>query len=193
MPASLFYLHGFRSSPASSKAQALIARARELGVASSVWCEALSHVPDTAIAQVEAALAHAPGPATLVGSSLGGYYAAHLAEKHDLRAVLVNPAVFHPGFDSRPFVGEHENLYTGERFSFTAEHVAQIEAMRPERLNRPERFWLLAEEEDEVLDTRLAVAHFAGARQTVLPGGDHSFTRWDDYLDEVLRFAGLIA
>jgi len=26
----------------------------------------------------------------------------------------------------------------------------------------------------------------------VLEGGDHSFTRWPDYLDEVLRFAGLL-
>ncbi|WP_341677430.1 YqiA/YcfP family alpha/beta fold hydrolase [Niveibacterium sp. SC-1] len=193
MSSSLLYLHGFRSAPASSKAQALIARARQHGVAEAIWCEALSPVPDAAIAQIETAIARAPGPVTLVGSSLGGYYATHLAEKHDLRAVLVNPAVFHPGFDSRPFVGEHENLYTGERFSFTTDHVAQIEAMRVGPPSQPQRFWLLAEEEDEVLDTRIAVAHFAGARQTVLPGGDHSFTRWDDYLDEVLRFAGLIA
>jgi predicted esterase YcpF (UPF0227 family) len=53
---------------------------------------------------------------------------------------------------------------------------------------RPERYWLLAEAGDEVLDYRTAVAHYAGARQTVLPGGDHSFTRWTDYLDDVIGF-----
>jgi len=25
-----------------------------------------------------------------------------------------------------------------------------------------------------------------------LPGGDHGFSRWTEYLDEVLRFAGLV-
>ncbi len=45
---------------------------------------------------------------------------------------------------------------------------------------------------DEVLDYRHAVARYAGCRQTVLEGGDHSFTKWDDYLDPIIRFAGLL-
>jgi predicted esterase YcpF (UPF0227 family) len=35
------------------------------------------------------------------------------------------------------------------------------------------------------------VDKYAGARQTVLEGGDHSFTRWNDYLDEIIAYAGL--
>jgi predicted esterase YcpF (UPF0227 family) len=58
-------------------------------------------------------------------------------------------------------------------------------------LSKPERFWLLVEQGDETLDYRQAVSRYAGARQTVLPGGDHSFTRWDDYLDPIIEFAGL--
>jgi predicted esterase YcpF (UPF0227 family) len=45
----------------------------------------------------------------------------------------------------------------------------------------------MVETGDEVLDYRHAVARYAGARQTVLEGGDHSFTRWDDYLDPILQ------
>lgn len=41
-----------------------------------------------------------------------------------------------------------------------------------------------------MLDYRVAVARYAGARQTVLAGGNHTFTRWSDYLDEILAFAG---
>ncbi len=185
----IIYLHGFRSSPASSKAQDLQARLLALGRGDAFWCEALSHEPARAITQAEAAIAAAPMRPTLVGSSLGGFYATWLAERHDLRAVLVNPAVFPDGFDASPFVGRHENLYTGEPFDFTWEHVAQIEALRLPKLARPERFWLLAEEADEVLDTRISVARFAGAKQTVLPGGDHSFTRWQDYIDAIIEFA----
>ena len=188
----IIYLHGFRSAPASNKAQALAARMAELELADQFWCGQLSYEPAQAIAQVEAVIDSAATKPTLIGSSLGGFYATWLAERHDLRAVLVNPAVFEDGFDAGPFIGEHENLYTGERFNFGLEHVAQIEALRLDRLEKPARFWLLAEEDDEVLDTRIAVARFQGAKQTVLAGGDHSFTRWDDYIDPVIRFAGLM-
>ncbi|MCB1911266.1 MAG: esterase, partial [Rhodocyclaceae bacterium] len=54
---------------------------------------------------------------------------------------------------------------------------------------RPQRYWLMVETGDEILDYRRAVEKYAGARQTVLEGGDHSFTRWDDYLDDILDFA----
>jgi predicted esterase YcpF (UPF0227 family) len=188
----ILYLHGFRSAPASGKARALAARMTELGLADRFWCGQLSHEPAHAIAQIETQIARAAAPPVLVGSSLGGFYATWLAERHDLRAVLVNPAVFNDGFDAEPFLGEHENLYTGERFEFTPEHARQIFDLRLARIENPARFWLLAEEDDEVLDTRVAVAHFAGARQTILAGGDHSFTRWDDYVDSVIRFAGLL-
>lgn len=41
------------------------------------------------------------------------------------------------------------------------------------------------------LDHRQAVARYAGAEQTVLPGGDHGFTCWEEHLDAALAFAGL--
>jgi predicted esterase YcpF (UPF0227 family) len=83
-------------------------------------------------------------------------------------------------------------LYSDERFTFTAEHAAQIAALDCPHLHRPDHLWLLAETGDEVLDYRDGVKRYAGARQTVLTGGDHGFTRWEDYLDDILRFAGLI-
>ena len=44
---------------------------------------------------------------------------------------------------------------------------------------------------DEVLDFRLAVAHYAGALQYVRGGGDHSFTDFAAQLPAILRFAGV--
>lgn len=55
-------------------------------------CPQLSPVPAQAMAAMSQLIDAHDGPVTLVGSSLGGHYANHLAEKHDLRAVLVNPA-----------------------------------------------------------------------------------------------------
>lgn len=124
----------------------------------------------------------------LVGSSLGGYYATYLAEKHDLYAVLINPAAF--AYQSlAPAVGPQRNLYTGESFDFTEQHLAELAQLEVPRPSRPERFWLMVETGDEVLDYREAVAKYAGARQTVIEGGDHSFRHFADYLDAIIDFS----
>jgi hypothetical protein len=193
----IIYLHGFRSAPASHKAQALYRHMRARGLGAAYWCDQLPVSPRAAITLVEAQIARAraahPGhPPTLVGSSLGGYYATWLAERHDLAAVLVNPAVMAP-LSLEAWIGPQANLYTGESFDFTEDHIAQLRALDVPAITRPERHWLLVETGDEVLDYRAAVMKYAGARQTVLPGGDHGFSRWSAYLDEVLAFAGLSA
>ncbi|WP_041642290.1 YqiA/YcfP family alpha/beta fold hydrolase [Azoarcus olearius] len=188
----IVYLHGFRSAPASVKAQALRARMAARGLGEAFWCEQLPVSPWAAVglasAQIERSLANGGTP-TVVGSSLGGYYATWLAEKYRLRAVLVNPAVVAP-LSLEAYVGEQTNLYTGERFQFTQRHIDELRALEIPRITRPERYWLLVETGDEVLDYRHAVQRYAGAHQTVLEGGDHGFSRWNDYLDDVIAFAG---
>ena len=191
----IIYLHGFRSAPASIKAQALQRHMAAKGLAHAFWCEQLPVSPRAAIALVEAQIARCrherPGlPPTLVGSSLGGFYATWLAEKHGLAAALVNPAVVAP-LSLEAWIGPQTNLYTGERFDFTSRHIEELRALDIAAITRPERYWLLAETGDEVLDYRDAVAKYAGAQQTVLAGGDHGFSRWNDYLDALLAFAGL--
>jgi hypothetical protein len=158
----------------------------ERGLADRFVCPQLPPSPLAAIALAESMIR--PGT-TVVGSSLGGYYATRLAEKHELRAVLVNPAV--APYDSlKQFLGPQRNLYTGEPFEFSPEHLAELRAIEGPA-SKPERYWLLVETGDELLDYRQAVSRYAGACQTVLSGGDHSFTRWADYLDEIVAFAGL--
>ena len=189
----LIYLHGFRSGPQSEKVRVLAQHLEQRGLADEMWCEQLSPVPNEAIASIEVQIARCATPPVLVGSSLGGFYATWLAEKHGLRAALINPFVPHADFDAGLFLGEHEMLYSGEHFTFTEAHIAQIVALDCPRLHNPQNLWLLVETGDEVLDYSHAVKRYAGARQTVLAGGDHSFTRWPDYLDDILRFAQLIA
>lgn len=183
----ILYLHGFTSGPQSYKARALHAHLARKGLSDRFICPQLPPSPAAAVALAESLIVP---DTTLVGSSLGGYYATWLAEKHDLRAVLVNPAVV-AHLSLEPFVGPQRNLYTGESFDFTLDHVEELRAIDVPEILRPERYWLLAEKGDELLDYRLAVARYAGARQTVLEGGDHSFTRWNDYLNGIAVFAGL--
>lgn len=184
----IVYLHGFCSSPASWKSRLLAEEMERRGLAAHFLCPQLSPVPAEAVAAVSRLIEQANGPVTLVGSSLGGHYANHLAEIHGLNAVLINPAVV-DRLDLSRFVGDHLNFHSGEAFSFTAAHAEQL--MAQVRRPSPERYWLLLEEGDEVLDYRQAVDFYAGCRQTVLVGGDHSFTRFPEYIQQILEFAGL--
>lgn len=184
----IVYLHGFCSSPASWKSRLLGEEMARRGMAAQFVCPQLSPVPDEAVASVSRLIEQASGPVTLIGSSLGGHYANHLAEKHGLSAVLINPAVT-DRLDLGKFVGTHANFHTGEQFTFTKAHAAQLKAQVS--IPKSERYWLLLEEGDEVLDYRQAQAFYAGCRQTVLPGGDHSFTKFPDFVPQIIEYAGL--
>jgi predicted esterase YcpF (UPF0227 family) len=126
---------------------------------------------------------------TLAGSSLGGYYASFLAERYDLKAVLINPVVAeHLRLAWR--LGIQQNPYTGEAHRVEAAH---LDWLRGIAVQNPvgARYLLLLETGDEVLDYRLAEARYAGARQQVCAGGNHSFTRFPQFIPQILEFAGL--
>jgi predicted esterase YcpF (UPF0227 family) len=129
--------------------------------------------------------------ALLVGSSLGGYYATYLAERHGLRAALINPAVAPCDNMRSEFIGRHRNYYTQEEYEFTADHVAFLRTLNVERIRDPALYLLLVQTGDEVLDYRLALNLYAGCRQVVQEGGSHSFDNFDAVLPLMLQFAGL--
>ncbi|MGA7815790.1 YqiA/YcfP family alpha/beta fold hydrolase, partial [Caballeronia sp.] len=109
----ILYLHGFRSSPQSFKARVMRARLEELGLIDEWRCPVLPVSPKEAIALAETLARQAPDDdVTLVGSSLGGYYATWLAEKHGWRAVLLNPAVV-PQEDLSAYLGEQPLWHGG--------------------------------------------------------------------------------
>jgi predicted esterase YcpF (UPF0227 family) len=189
MDAAILYLHGFGSSPESQKAQFLKAALAARGLSDRFFCPALSHAPAQAIAQAEAIIAAQGSALTLIGSSLGGFYATYLAEKYALCAALINPAVVAP-LSLAKYIGAQTNLYTGETFEFTQAHIAELTALEVASISR-ERYLLLVETGDEVLDYRHAVERYAGCRQIVLEGGDHSFTRLPEMLPQLLEFCRL--
>ena len=184
----LIYIHGFNSAPASFKARLVGERMRALGRESEYFVPALPHRPAEAMALLCDAIEQHPG-AVLIGSSLGGFYATWLAEHYALRAVLVNPAV-RPYELLRGTLGPQKNLYTGAGYELTAQHLEELKVLEVVTIT-PERYLLLTHTGDEVLDYRLAVEKYHGARQWVIPGGDHSFGDFGAYLDTVLAFAGI--
>jgi predicted esterase YcpF (UPF0227 family) len=184
----IVYLHGFNSSPASGKAKQLGEHMASIGQQDVYLCPALPNSPRDAIAEVESTLAQCkPDTVTLIGSSLGGFYATHLAEKHGWKAVLVNPAV-HAHRLMRNSLGPQTNWHTGEKWVLTEAHLAELAAMDAEAITRPERYLLLVQTGDAVLDYRDAVAYYAGATQIIEAGGDHGFAGFERHLQTILDF-----
>lgn len=181
----IVYLHGFNSSPQSHKAQVLARYMAERGRAAEYACPALPPLAEDAVREAEKAMAGRQ--VCLVGSSLGGFYATYLAEKHDARAVLINPAV-DPHIGLRAYLGPQRNLHTGEPYELTEAHLAQWRSLHVEKVT-PQRYLVIVETGDEVLDYRKAVARYAGAQQIVVEAGDHSLQSFPRHLARILEFA----
>ena len=189
----IVYLHGFRSSPQSVKAQAMAQAVAVLPAAArpALVIPDLGHRPSTAIGRVLDIVARehrAGAPLAFVGGSLGGYYATHLAERLDARAVMINPAI-RPYEDLEPWRGTQTNMYTGESFEVTDDHFDELRALAVARITHPGRYFLLVQSGDEVLDYREAVAYYGGAWQFVQGGGDHAFQGFEAQIPAILRFA----
>jgi len=186
---TLVYLHGFVSSPQSKKAVMLGDYLANCVSGVEYRVPPLHHRPSVALAQAMAAChGIAAGDLTLVGSSLGGFYATVAAERLACRAALLNPAVRpHTHFDR--YLGAQRNPYTGEEFVLGPEHIADLEAMQPAGITRPERYWLFVETGDVVLDYREAVDFYAGALATVVRGGDHTLASFPEHVPELVEWA----
>ena len=186
---TLLYIHGLNSSAMSKKATQLAELMTHLGLAEQLRVPELHHHPRQAIAQLEAAIEELGGRPLLVGSSLGGYYATHLAERHGLKAVLINPAVNpHQLFDG--FLGTQTNLYTGETWELTHDHVAALAELEVPAPQDPQRIQVWLQTGDETLDYRRAQAFYQACALRIEAGGDHGFQGFAQKMPTLLSIAG---
>jgi len=182
----IVYLHGFNSSPQSHKARLLARYIAEQRLGERFACPALPPLASEALASIEPLI---DKDVCLVGSSLGGFYATYLAEKHGVKAVLINPAI-DPHIGLRAYLGPQKNLHTGEPYVLTEHHLRDWERLQMPRITA-QHYLLLVETGDEILDYRKAVQRYSGCAQVVVPGGDHSLQSFPEHLPRILRFAGL--
>ncbi len=189
----LLYLHGFRSSPQSTKAHKF-----SIWVASHrpemTWlCPQLDASPARAMSDVEVAIASWPNARmAVIGSSLGGFYATVVAERHGCRAVVLNPAI-DPARDLAKAIGQTTAWHSDEPFVFRPEYVEELRAMTPGPLTDPGRYFAVVAKGDEVLSWREMSVRYAGSPICLLEGSDHALTDFDDQMPEVLDFLGLSA
>lgn len=188
----ILYLHGFKSSPLSFKAQVLERHFAENHLAQRWCCPQLPASPAKAIELCHTLIQNAQldNPSQdliIVGSSLGGYYAHVLAEQWQCRALVLNPAV-HAARDLSSQVGTHTMYHSDQPFVFLAEYVDELAAMQPTAAFQPERYFLLASRDDEVLNYQEMLSYYQGSHGMLLFGSDHGISDFELYLAPVLDF-----
>ncbi|MDF2153291.1 esterase YqiA [Vibrio sp. CAU 1672] len=191
-PSLLLYIHGFNSSPLSVKANAMKAYCEQHRPDIKVIIPQLPCFPQSAAqCLLDIVEQYIDGyNIGLVGSSLGGYLSTWLNDQFGFRAVVVNPAV-RPYELLLDYLGSQTNPYTNESYTLESHHIDELKALEVQSIALPQSFWLLQQTGDEVLDYRQAVAKFVDARQTVEPGGDHSFVGFERYPAKIIEFLKL--
>lgn len=186
--AALVYIHGFLSSPLSFKAQQTAQWLAQHHPEVAFYCPQLPPYPQQTQAILETLVESlSPEPVYLMGSSLGGFWATWLAEKYNLRAVLINPAVRPQDFMPAYLEVDLKSYHTDDSYRLLAHHIDEIVAVdvTPSRL---QNYWLLVQTGDETLDYRHAVEKYAGCKQTIEAGGDHAFQGFERFLADSMIF-----
>lgn len=181
---TLLYLHGFRSSPNSDKALAVIDYCTAHQLPAPI-------VPQLPLSPLEAMtlceqLIAKHAITAICGSSLGGFYALYLAEKFGLRCALINPAIT-PWVD----LERDDNHARYDIDELDTDHRHYVDELKPyytAQFTQLDKCLLLVGTADEVLDAQQAIRHLAGARQIVVAGADHNITDFGGHLDDVMRF-----
>lgn len=187
----LVYLHGFRSSPRSSKAVMTGNAVRALPSSEHLiewYCPQLLASPKESMAMVEKQIQESGADRlVVVGSSLGGFYANYLAEKYGCKAVVLNPAV-RAARELAPHVGMMTAYDSDEPFDFRPEYIDELRMLQVEKISNPSRYFLIAAKGDELLDWQEMVQFYPGANHLILDGSDHGISDYADYLPQVLGF-----
>ncbi len=178
----ILFIHGFASCGVGLKSRILIAH---FG-ADQVLTPDLPPSPRAAIAQLRRLLDKHPVD-LLIGSSLGGYYATCLNRTEPIATVLINPAVRAAELLA-DHLGPHRRWCDGTGFEFTAAHLAELARLQRDRLSERERYLVLLQTGDEILDYRRAARFYAGRKVRLIAGGSHRFERLDRHLSEIEQF-----
>ncbi len=165
-------------------------RLQQRGLADQYVCPALPASPRAASQlALDAARAKPPARVALIGSSLGGYYATWVAEKLGCHAVLLNPAI-DPARDLQAHIGRQPVFFSDDEIDFRPEYIDELRILETGATNS-ERYFLIAATGDTVINYRMMVAKYYGARQKVIEGSDHELSDFAQYVDEVLSFCGI--
>ena len=181
----ILYVHGWNSHANARKAQLIEHELKNHEIFDTASLTLKNH-PREAIKQLTEFISEKQSKYNvhLVGSSLGGYYSVYLAETLNLKAAMINPAVWaYKIFENDR--GNVENLNTGEKYFIDQAWIDSLEEIFIEDPT-PDRYLVLLQTGDETLDYKYAEKYFSGARIVIDEGGSHSFDALEQKIPQIL-------
>jgi predicted esterase YcpF (UPF0227 family) len=187
----LLYIHGFLSSPYSFKAQAIQQWLQLHRPDINYICPLLTPYPHVCASVLDNIVDQAINDGKnvyVMGSSMGGFWATYLAERYNVPAVLINPAVdainLLPAYIDQPL----KNYHTDDVYCLKTDDLTALSRYDTAVIQHHRNYWLFAQEGDETLDYRLAVSKYQHCRQTIEPKGDHGFQGFDRFHSATIDF-----
>jgi hypothetical protein len=180
----VIYIHGFGGSGEGSKAKAFREYFKSIG--EDFIAPSLSYVPELAINTLEELIESYHGDVYLIGSSLGGYYTMYLAQKYNLKAVLINPSI-NPDKTLQGSLGDAPNFFDESYYNWNEKHIEMLKSYKTQ-VAYQKNFKLFLQTGDELLDYNEALQHLADAYRTVEEGGSHSFDGIENHFESIRKF-----
>ena len=181
----VIYLHGFASSGKSSKSDWL---RQQFGESEFEFISPdLPNKPHAAALFLDDYLAGFAGEQIcLIGTSLGGFFSAFYAGRHNWPAVLINPLA-----DVQDLIGsamgKNENYATGEIFTVDRADADQLIGMSESMQVNEAPTLLLLDKGDELLDYSKALTRYGDhAKVRAFEGGSHRFDHLSESMPEIL-------
>ena len=181
----IIYIHGFGSSGEGIKAKLFREYFKEKGI--RFIAPSLSYIPELAIKTLEELIeSYDKEDVQLMGSSLGGFYSIYLANKYNLKAVLINPSIY-PYKTLPKVLGNAPSFHDESSFTWMQFHIDSLkdyEVTSPQDKN----FMLLTQKGDETLNFEEAVKKLPAAYRIIEEGGSHGFDGIERHFENVEMF-----
>lgn len=183
----LLYLHGFCSSPKTTKAKLTQTYWENSGV--QVYAPNLNMEPNRVDALLRSwAQEHQNDHWAVIGSSLGGFYAARLAKRWGRPAILLNPCI--DPWELLPrYLGVQE-ADDGQKLEVSLHYIDDLLALHDRYSTHlpPEQHLLILGDQDELLDPQKAVRWY-GTESLLWSYGDfHRLENYEAFLPKIEKY-----
>ncbi len=175
----ILYIHGFRTTHDS-----YIATLLKNYFNSELISSDHSHIPSVAIKQMENIIKK-KNITAIIASSIGGYYATYLANKFNIKTVLINPSV-KPHITTKKYIGTIEKN-DGTFFQWDIKHLDELKNLWVENLNY-DNFYIFLKTGDKILDYKVAKKRYKHSKMLIEDDGDHRFSDLQKYIQKIKDF-----